>query len=322
MLLPSGLFCCPFTCVDASGTPLAPAATPTACLVKNGTDTAVSVTVTMNAAQGIASCTIPANAVPGDCWHLRITTAGFTLSGPVMTTGTVALTPAERNALAGAVRSELAPELACLDVSLSTRLAADDAVALTPAERNALAGAVRSELAPELACLDVSLSTRLAADDFVAAPTVEEIASSLLIDPAHPILTNSSGQVTATNGGGTSGGPTFVLPLRSTSVERMTLNRIDLFTREQFPLVIPIYDEKKQPVDCTGLTCTLHATGGIEVPGLLPTAMTTGGVPHRYEFTPPLQMTSSPGSLRFSLRVTGPTKQVLAYGQIVVADVP
>ena len=94
MLLPNGMFFCPFTCVDATGAPTAPSATPTATLVRNGADTTVPVNIAMTGTSGVASCTIPANANPGDCWYLRISVSGFTQCSSVYLTGPVALTSA------------------------------------------------------------------------------------------------------------------------------------------------------------------------------------------------------------------------------------
>lgn len=347
MLLPNGLFCCPFTSVDSAGAPLAPAQLPTGVLVKNGTDTSVPVTITMSGAQGIASCSIPGNAIPGDCWHMRVTSAGYTLSGPVFTTGpavltsaydaaktaaapgqAMTLTPAERSTLAGTIETELLNDqtggafLAGLQSQIQAILDSNTDVPVATLS-NAIAAAVRSNLATELARLDVAVGTRLASDEFVAAPTTDEIAGAILQHPEHRILTSVGGMVAAPSGGQNGvTGPAFVLPLRSTPLERMVQNRIDLFTREQFPLVIPIYDENRQPVDCTGLECTLHVTGGIEVPGLLPAPSTQGGVLHQYQFVPPTELTATPASLRFSLRVSNATRHVLAYGQIVVAETP
>lgn len=86
MLIPSGRFSLPFTCVDATGLPTAPTGTPVGTLVKNGTDLGDTVTVTMSTANGIAICTIPSDAVADDRFHIRVSAVvsavTYTVSGP------------------------------------------------------------------------------------------------------------------------------------------------------------------------------------------------------------------------------------------------
>ncbi len=86
MLIPSGRFSLPFTCVDSTGAPVAPTGTPTAVLVKNGTDIGTTVTVTMSTANGNAVCTIPSDAVADDRFHIRLSAVisgmTYTLAGP------------------------------------------------------------------------------------------------------------------------------------------------------------------------------------------------------------------------------------------------
>ena len=534
MLLPSIRFDLPFACVDSTGLPTAPTGTPTGTLVKNGTDLGTTVTVTMTSAQGIASCTIPADAVAGDRFYIRISAVisavTFVLPGPsvpvvspvtlaaVTHTGAVVPTvsvltghtaqtgdtfarlgvngagltslasqadataiktktdtlpasfpmnfatlginatghisrvtlvdttttntdmrgtnsantttpptaaavatqvrtelatelarvdvatstrlattnytdptsPPTVAAIASQVRSELATELARVDVAISSRAAPGVAMSLTTGERLTLAGAieagflddltggaflagiqsqiqaildsntdvpvstiaaavataVRTNLATELARLDAAVSTRLATTSYTSPPSVAglatsasvsslltyvealpvatEIASQILIDPTRRLLTDNSGHVTATNSGGSGNvnNATFVMPLRSTSLERVQANRIDLFVRERVLLSMTITDAQKQPVNCDGLTCSLFIEGGIEIPDLLPSASTLGGAVNRYTFTPPEEMTATPATLWFGLRVSDTTERVLAFGHIVVAEVP
>jgi hypothetical protein len=89
MIAASGRFDLAFTCVDSTGAPVAPTGTPTGTLVKNGTDLGTTVTVTMSTAQGVASCTIPGDAVNGDRFYIRVSAVvsavTYVLSGPVET---------------------------------------------------------------------------------------------------------------------------------------------------------------------------------------------------------------------------------------------
>lgn len=73
MLVANGTLIVTFVCVDSAGAPTAPTGTPTGVLFKNGSSTAVTVTVTMSTAAGVASATIPSNAVQGDVFHITIT---------------------------------------------------------------------------------------------------------------------------------------------------------------------------------------------------------------------------------------------------------
>ena len=210
-------------------------------------------------------------------------------------------------AVASAVRTNLATELARLDAAISTRLATTSYA-----------------LPPSVAGLATSATVSSLLASIEALPAATEIASHILIDPTHKLLTNNNGHVTATNAGGSGdvNNTTFVMPLRSTSVERVQANRIDLFVRERVPLSITIYDAQKQPVNCAGLSCSLFIEGGIELPNLLPSASTLGGTVNRYTFTPPEELTATPATLWFSLRVSDATERVLAFGHLVVAEVP
>ncbi len=363
MLLPSTRFDLPFTCVDSSGLPTSPTGTPAATLVWNGIDQNTSVTVTMNGAQGVASCTIPSDAVAGDRFSIRISAIisaiTYVVAGPSEAvesphTLTAAYDPAKSSAPtaavnATAIRTELATELARIDATVSSRLAASNYSASGNAPSAAdIATQVRTELSTELARVDSTISSRLAAVDYSSPPSVAglatsdsishlanavnalpdatQIAAEILVDPTHRLLTSDQGHVTATNGGegGSSGGntSTFVMPLRSTSWERVEANRIDLFVRERVPLTISIFDAQKQAVECAGLVCTLFIEGGIEIPDLTPTSATTGGVSNRYSFTPPESMTATPATRWFSLRISDTTERVMAFGHIVVAQVP
>lgn len=321
MLLPSMRFDLPFTCTDSAGLPTAPTGTPAAVLVKNGTDLGTPVTVTVTGAQGIANCTVPNDAVAGDRFYLRISAVisgvTYVAAGPADSIESPqSLTSVYDSAktaaptatsIAAAVRSDQATELARLDAAVSTRLATTSYTA-----------------PPSLAGLATSASLSSLLTYVEALPAATEIASQILTNPTHKLLTNNDGHVTATNTGGSGGvnNATFVLPLRSTSLERVQANRIDLFVRERVPLSMTISDLQKQPVDCAGLTCSLFMEGGIEIPDLLPSASTPGGTLNRYTFTPPEEMTATPATFWFSLRVSDATERVLAFGHLVVAEVP
>ena len=262
----------------------------------------------------------------------------------------MSLTVGERTTLAGALETELLNDatggafLAGIQSSIQAILDSNTDVPVV-AIAAAVAAAVRTNLQTELARIDQAISSRLATSGYTAPPSVgnlatsaevselatqlesipavAEIAGSILLDPTKKLLTNDGGFVTSTsNGNGTTNVSTFVMPIRSTSTERVLPNRIDLFVRERVPLAITIYDDKQQPVDCSGLTCTLFVTGGVEVPGLTPQPIEPGSVPNRYLFTPPEAMTAKAGTLWFGLRVTGDTKRVLAFGHVVVAELP
>lgn len=322
MLKPSCRFDLPFTCIDSTGAPAAPTGTPTGTLVKNGIDQGTTVTVTMAGAQGIASCIIPGDAVAGDRFYLRISAVisavtyvvcgqPDSIASPQTLTSDYdpAKTPAPTAATnAAAVRTELATELARIDASISSRLAATSYVS-----------------PPSVAGLATSASISSLTAHVESLPNAAQIASEILISPAHKLLTDDEGRVTATNGGDSEGGgnySTFVMPLRATSLERVQANRIDLFVRERVPLTISIYDAQQQAVDCTGLICTLFVEGGIEIPSLVPTSDTSDGPANRYSFTPPESLTAAPATRWFSLRVNDDSQRVLAFGHLVIAQVP
>lgn len=322
MLKPSSRFDLPFTCIDSTGVPTAPTGTPTGTLVKNGIDQGTTITVTMTGAQGVASCTIPSTAVAGDRFYIRI-------SAVISTITYVAC---------GHPEAIVSPQTLTSDYDAAKTSA-------PTASTNALA--VRTELATELARVDAAISSRLATSSYTSPPSVAglatsdsisslttyveslpqaaQIAAEILITPSHKLLTDDDGHVTSTNGSGESGGghhSTFVMPLRSTSLERVQANRIDLFVRECVPLTISIYDAQQQAVDCTGLVCSLLVEGGIEIPGLTPTPETSGGTENRYSFTPPESLTAAPVTRWFSLRVNDDSQRVLAFGHLVIAKVP
>ncbi|RLS34367.1 MAG: hypothetical protein DWH81_15505 [Planctomycetota bacterium] len=402
MLLPSSRFDLPFTCIDSTGLPTAPTGTPTGTLVKNGVDQGTTVTVSMTGAQGIASCSIPSNAAAGDRFYLRISAVisaiTYVVAGPseaiesphtLTTDYDPAKSPAPTAAtIATAVRTELVTELAHIDATISSRLAAASYSAPTvppsPAtiasqvrtelsaelERvdisvssrlaansysapgtiptaSAIAAQVRTELSTELARVDAAISSRLAASSYTSPPSINGLATSdsinslasyvetlpdaaqiaavILVDPTKKLLTNDEGYVTSTNDGGTGGGgnqSTFIMPLRLTSMERVQANRIDLFVRERVPLTISIYDAQRQAVDCIGLVCTLFIEGGVEIPELTPSSEANVGIANRYSFTPPESLTSAPATRWFSLRVSDTTQRVLAFGHLVIAQVP
>ena len=161
---------------------------------------------------------------------------------------------------------------------------------------------------------------QVAASNLPSVPTVEQIATRLLITPANKLLTDGSGQVTATNGGGGGSSSVFVMPLVATAQERLTANRIALFTREAIPLQLAIYDSLGEPVDCTGLVCDLIVSNGETIANLSPT--TNGAsVPHIYTFEPTTGMSAADRTLLYGLRVQT-TNQVLAHGTLTVSFAP
>lgn len=316
MLIPSGKFSLPFTCVDASGVPTAPTGTPTGVLVKNGTDLGTAVTVAMSAANGVASCAIPSDAVADDRFYIRITAVisavTYTVSGPADSIGspqtlTAAYDPAKTAAPtaaanATAVRSELTTELGRINATIDSRAATGAAMTLTSGERTTLAGvietgflddltggaflagvqaqiealfdaggdvpvatiaaavatAVRTNLAVELARIDLAISTRLAGSAYTAPtvpPTAGENAAAILVNPARKLLTDASGYVTATNGGGGggSGSTQLVVPIVTEASGRLSGSPIVLFVGEGQDLLLVVKDSAEVLRDLSGL---------------------------------------------------------------------
>ena len=68
---------------------------------------------------------------------------------------------------------------------------------------SAIASAVRTELATELARIDAAVTSRLAASGYTVSPTADAIgtdaASKILVTPANKIVTDSNGKVTYSN---------------------------------------------------------------------------------------------------------------------------
>jgi hypothetical protein len=107
-------------------------------------------------------------------------TVSSRLSAAAYTAPTTAPTSAQN---AAAVRTELATELARLDVATSTRLAAAAYTAPTSAPTSTeVAAAVRAELTTELARIDAAVTSRLAAASYTApgtAPTSAQNAAAV-----------------------------------------------------------------------------------------------------------------------------------------------
>jgi hypothetical protein len=200
-------------------------------------------------------------------------------------------------AVAAAVRSNLAAELARIDVATSSRAAPGAAMALTPSERVAIAETLQIP---------------------TAADNADATAAAILVTPANKLATDENGQVTATNGGGGGGsGTNYIVPLRSVAGERMIPGRIELFLQELLPSTINILDESGSPVNCTGKTANLLVKVGatvIKLQNLTP----TGSPPHRYAFTPSSGMTAVPGGHEFTLERADGTKEVLSWGTFQV----
>jgi hypothetical protein len=83
-------------------------------------------------------------------------------------------------AIASQVRTELATELARVDVATSSRLATSGYTAPSAAPTAAQnASAVRTELGTELSRIDATVSSRLATSGYTAAPTTAQIATAV-----------------------------------------------------------------------------------------------------------------------------------------------
>jgi hypothetical protein len=203
-------------------------------------------------------------------------------------------------AVAAAVRSNLATELARIDVSVGSRAAPGAAMALTPSERTAIAETLQVPTAEDNA---------------------EAAAAAVLVTPNQKIVTNASGFVTSTNGGGSGSGDNYVFPIVSTTAQRVTGNRVELFTREQIPTTLDIVDSAGTPVNCTGKTAVLTLGNGVTIPNLSPAAL-GNSVPYRYTFTVPTGSVAADQVIPFALRVSGATNEVLAFGAIRITAVP
>lgn len=119
-------------------------------------------------------------------------------------------------------------------------------------------------------------------------------------------------------GGGGGAAPTYIMPLRATAGQRVVPGRVTLFLKERVLTVLPIVDERGQPVDCGGKTCSLLVDVNgvvVAVPDLVP----AGTPPHRYSFTPTEAMTAMAGEFEFALRTpSGSGYEVLAWGVVQV----
>ena len=137
----------------------------------------------------------------------------------------------------------------------------------------------------------------------------------ILIEIAEDAATAAAG-----GGGGGGSGAQYVFPLVSTQLDRVTPNRVALYTRELIPVVLPILDGSGVPVDCTGMVCDLLLANGQSIEDLSPTTV-GDDPPHLYTFTPLSGMVSADRTLGFSLRVQT-TLQVLAVGSLTVSYAP
>lgn len=326
MILPSARFEVPFTCLNAQGVPTAPDVTPVATLFQNGTAQATTVTCTMSSSQGVASCVIPATAQASDRFFMRI---DATIGGVVYS-------------IAGPSEAVQSPQTLTSDYNAAkTAAPAGAAMSLTLAERSALAVAIEAELLNDLtgtafvstmenhiqalfdnlgdqSIANIATAVTAAVQDSLA----EEIAARILLAPENKLMTNTNGYVTVSGSSSPAGASTFVMPLRSNDLERIHANRVDLFARESFPIALVIKDDTGQSVDCSGLTGVVTIEGGFEVAGISPSASVSGGTVDRYSWSPPAELTRQPGNYRFSLRVDDTSQRVLAYGHLIVADVP
>lgn len=343
MLKPSGPFRSPFN------TSAAPTGTPTGVLVRNGVDTVVTVTISGSGTAWEASATVPADATEVDWFVFRVSavisgttytlylpgekvenlqtlTSAYDAAKTAAAPGAaMALTSDERLALAGAIETGFLDDLTggtfLAGIQAQIQALFDqgaDVPVVTIA--NTVAAAVRTNLATELARIDVATSTRLAAAGYTAPttpPTVDQIATRLLVTPANKLATDGSGQVTATNGGGSGSGTNYIVPLRSVTSERMIPGRIEMFLQERLPSTINILDESGSPVDCTGKTANLLVRVGATVLKLADLTP-TGSPPHRYAFTPSAEMTATPGGHEFTLERSDSTKETLSWGTFQV----
>lgn len=338
------------TIAASFSTSAAPTGTPTAVLVRNGSETAVSVTVTGSGTVWYLSATVPADAVPTDwfCFKVTTTVSGVTDSKPtaqqyveglhVLTSAydaaktaaapgaAMALTPSERTTLAGSIEAGFLDDLtggaflAGIQSQIQAILDSNTDVPVSTIAA-AVAASVRTNLATELGRLDVAVSSRATP---VTVPTASEnataAAAAMLVTPSQKIVTNASGFVTSTNGGSGSG-DNYVFPIVATVSERVTGNRVELFTREQIPTTVDIKDAAGTPVNCTGKTAVLTLGNGVTVNNLSPAAL-GNSVPYRYTFTVPTGSVAADQVIPFSLRVAGATNEVLAFGTIRITAVP
>jgi len=149
--------------------------------VDNTTGTATLTAANVRAALGLASANM-------DTQLSVLSNLDTTVSSRLAPSGTLATVTTLTNspnvpsaaAIASQVRTELATELARVDVAVSTRLASS---AYTPpsaaptAAQNA--SAVRTELGTELSRIDATTSSRLASSAYSAAPTTSQIATAV-----------------------------------------------------------------------------------------------------------------------------------------------
>jgi hypothetical protein len=199
MLNAGSRFDLPFTCLDVTGAPVSPTGTPTAVLVHNGTDTVVSVTVTMSGAQGLASCTIPSSGVSaGDVFYLRVSAVisgtTYTLAGqpasifsptPIATAAAAAIlaTPENKLATNGSGQVAISNSIPTPPTASENGTAAATAILANPANKLATNGSGQ-----------VTISNSIP-----TPPTASEngtaAATAILATPANKLATNSSGQV-------------------------------------------------------------------------------------------------------------------------------
>lgn len=257
MLIPSGRFSLPFTCVDSTGAPVAPTGTPTAVLVKNGTDLGTTVTVTMSTANGNAACTLPSDAVADDRFHIRLSAVisgvTYTLAGPAasvqnpVTLPTIPTDWITSNGIAtdaigsaelaaGAVtkiQTGLATPTNITAASGITLAAVTHTGAVIPTVTNVGSVASFGTLIADIVTAVWAAGTRtLTAFGFTVAPTAAAVAAAILETPTNKLVTDADGYVTSTNGGGGGGGGE-VTGLSAAAIAQLAGTTIRLASTEQ-----------------------------------------------------------------------------------------
>lgn len=165
------------------------------------------------------------------------------------------LTSGERTAVANEVEAQIIDDTDSEKVlqAITNKIASANP-SLAGLTLAAIASQVRTELATELARIDVAISTRLATGGYTAPPLASSIAALILSNPANKLATNASGYVTSTNGGGGGSGTQLVVPIVTEGGSRLSSQPVTLFIDEQIALKLLAKDTGGEPRDLTGLS--------------------------------------------------------------------
>lgn len=278
MIAAEGRFDLPFTCVDSTGAPVAPTGTPTGTLVKNGTDLGTTVTVTMATAQGIATCTIPSDAVNGDRFYLRISavisSVTYVLSGPVSTvvnTVTLPTIPTDWITSVGIAGSAI--------TEIQSGLASASALSTLQTTTDAVAGYVDTEVAAIKTVTD-RLNTTLVLNGVVYQFTANALENA----PA------------------SGGGSVIVYPLNASMPLKSVGLLMTFYTEEQGVVVGPIGVTARSgntivPVDLSGRTLEVRFIDylGTELLAIPDADITISGADNdQFEFVVTTDLTDTP----------------------------